>query len=104
MFLARRQFNQFLTLLGDITMKLVKATVAAALFGLSVSAFAAVSDLSSVTHGSKAGERPQTGQITEPRWGDLNAVTQKGVRDEVKPFAQSAGKYRFGDISAVTHN
>ena len=85
-------------------MKLIKTTIAAALFGLSVNAFAAVSDLSNVTHGSQAGQQPQIGQITEPSRGDLSAVTQKGAREEVKPFAKSAGNYRFGDISAVTHN
>ena len=85
-------------------MKLVKTTLVAALLGLSVNAFAAVSDLSSVTHGSQAGQKPQSGQIIEPRWGDLSAVTQKGAREEVKPFAKSAGNYRFGDISAVTHD
>ena len=81
-------------------MKLVKTTIAAALFGLSVSAFAAVSDLSYVTHGSQAGQEQKAGQISEPRWSDRNA---QNPRTEVKPFAQSTGKYSFGDISAVTH-
>lgn len=84
-------------------MKLVKATIAAALFGLSMSAFAAVSDLSYVTHGSKAGQELKVGQISEPRWSDRNAVN-KNARKEVKPFAKSAGNYRFGDITSVTHN
>ena len=85
-------------------MKLVKTTIAAALLGMSVSAFAAVSDLSYVTHGSKAGQQPKAGQITEPRWSDINAVTEKGASNEVKPFTKSARSYSFGDISAVTHN
>jgi len=82
-------------------MTLVKTTIAAALFGLSVSAFAAVNDLSYVTHGSKSGQKQEIGQISEPRWSDRNATNP---RTEVKPFAKSAGNYRFSDISAVTHN
>ena len=85
-------------------MKLIKTTFAAALFGMSVSAFAAVSDISYVTHGSQQGREPTVGQIAEPRWSDINAVTEKGASNEVKPFAKSAGNYRYGDISAVTHN
>ena len=84
-------------------MKLVKTTIAAALFGLSLSAFAATSDLSYVTHGSKSGQELKIGQINEPRWSDRNAVN-KNARTEVKPFAKSAGNYRFGDITSVTHN
>ncbi len=83
-------------------MKLVKTTIAAALFGLSVSAFAAVSDISYVTHGANSGQQQQVGQISEPRWSDRNAVTTPS--SELKPFAKAAGNYRFGDISAVTHN
>jgi len=82
-------------------MKLVKTTIAAAMFGLSVSAFAAVSDLSNVTHGSQAGQEQKIGQISEPRWGDRNAMNP---RTEVKSFAKSAGNYSFSDISSVTHN
>jgi hypothetical protein len=91
----------YLTFLGDTTMKLVKATIVAALFGLSVNAFAAVSDLSNVTHGSQGGQEQQIGQVTEARWSDRNAGAPRG---EVKPFAKSAGNYSFGDISSVTHN
>ena len=80
---------------------MIKTTIAAVLFGLSVNAFAAVSDLSNVTHGSQAGQEQKVGQISEPRWSDRNAG---GPQTEVKPFAQSAGDYRFGDINAVTHN
>ena len=78
-----------------------KTIITAALFGLSVNAFAAVSDLSNVTHGSQAGQEMKIGQISEAKWSDRNA----GVpQTEVKPFAKSAGNYRFGDISNVTHN
>ena len=80
---------------------MIKTTIAAVLFGLSVNAFAAVSDLSNVTHGSQAGQELKVGQIAEPRWSDRNAMDQ---RDEAKPFAQTAGEYSFGDISSVTHN
>jgi hypothetical protein len=83
---------------------MIKTTIATILLGLSVNAFAAVSDLSNVTHGSKAGVTPQIGQISEPRFSDLSAVTEKGANEQVKPFAKSAGNYRYGDISAVTHN
>ena len=82
-------------------MKLVKTTIAAALFGFSFSAFAAVNDISNVTHGAKAGQQQEVGQISEPRWSDLNAMNP---RTENKPFAKSASNYRFSDISSVTHN
>ena len=80
---------------------IIKTTIAAALLGLSLNAFAAVSDLSNVTHGAKAGQEQQVGQISEPRWSDRNAVAP---RSEARPFAKSAGNYRFGDLSSVTHN
>ncbi len=80
---------------------IIKTTIAAALLGLSMNAFAAVSDLSNVTHGAKAGQEQQIGQIAEPRWSDRNAG---GPQTDVKPFAKSAGNYRFGDLSSVTHN
>jgi len=80
---------------------MIKTTIAAVLFGLSVNAFAAVSDLSNVTHGSQAGQEMKVGQISEPRWSDRNA---QDPRSEVKPFAHSAGNYGFSDISKVTHN
>ena len=82
-------------------MKLVTTTIAAALLGLSLNAFAAVSDISNVTHGSQAGKELKVGQISEPRWSDRNAVAP---RSEAKPFAKAAGNYGFGDISSVTHN
>ena len=80
---------------------MIKTTIAAVLFGLSVNAFAAVSDLSNVTHGAQAGQDLKVGQISQPRWSDRNA---QDPRTEVKPFAKTAGDYRFGDISKVTHN
>ncbi len=80
---------------------MLKTIIAAALFGLSVNAFAAVSDLSNVTHGSQAGQELKTGQISEAKWSDRNAMNP---RSDSKPFAQSAGNYSFGDISNVTHN
>ncbi len=80
---------------------MIKTIIAAALFGLSLNAFAAVSDLSNVTHGSKAGQELKVGQISEPRFSDRNA---DGPQTEVKPFAKTSGNYSFGDISNVTHN
>jgi hypothetical protein len=82
-------------------MKLVTTTIAAAMFGLSLNAFAAVSDISNVTHGSRAGQELKVGQISEPRWSDR---TSMNPGTEVKPFAKAAGNYSFGDISSVTHN
>ena len=83
---------------------MIKTIIAAALLGLSLNAFAAVSDLSNVTHGSKAGQQLQAGQINAPRFSDLTAVTEKGANEQVKPFAKTAGNYSFSDISKVTHN
>jgi hypothetical protein len=80
---------------------MIKTTIAAALLGLSLNAFAAVSDISNVTHGSQAGQELKVGQISEPRWSDRNSLDQ---RSEAKPFAKAAGNYSFGDINSVTHN
>ena len=80
---------------------MIKTIITAALFGLSLNAVAAVSDISNVTHGSKAGQELKVGQISEPRWTDRNAMDP---RNEAKPFAKAAGDYSFGDISSVTHN
>ena len=80
---------------------MIKTTLAAVLFGLSLNAVAAVSDISNVTHGSQAGKELKVGQISEPRWSDRNSLDQ---RSEAKPFAQAAGNYSFGDINSVTHN
>ena len=84
-------------------MTLIKTTIAAALLGLSVNAFAAVNDISAVTHGSVASQETRVGG-SQPSWSDLSAVTQKGTSKEAKPFAKSAGNYSFSDISKVTHN
>jgi len=65
---------------------MIKTTIAAVLFGLSVNAFAAVSDLSNVTHGSQAGQDLKVGQISEPRWSDRNAMAPRS------------------EVTAVTHN
>ena len=80
---------------------MIKTLIATALFGLSLNAVAAVSDLSNVTHGSQAGQELKIGQISEPRFSDRNAVNPQ---TEVKPFAKTSGNYSFGDISAVTHD
>ncbi|UCH49366.1 MAG: hypothetical protein JSU95_06180 [Betaproteobacteria bacterium] len=80
---------------------MIKTIITAALFGLSLNAVAAVSDLSNVTHGSQAGQELKVGQISEPRFSDRNAG---GPQTEVKPFAEAAGNYSFGDLSSVTHN
>ena len=80
---------------------MIKTIITATLFGLSLNAVAAVSDISNVTHGSQAGQELKVGQISEPRWSDRNAMDP---RSEAKPFAKAAGNYSFGDISSVTHN
>ena len=80
---------------------IIKTTIAAALLGLSMSSFAAVNDLSSITHSASASQELKVGQISEPRWSDRNANRPS---TEVKPFAKSAANYSFGDISSVTHN
>ncbi len=82
---------------------IIKTTIAAALLGLSMNAFAAVNDISDVTHGSIQSKQEQVGG-SQPNWSDLSAVTQNGAAKEAKPFAKSAGNYRFSDINAVTHN
>jgi hypothetical protein len=56
-----------------------------------------------VTHASVTSKQSQVGG-SKANWSDLNAVTQKGVSKEAKPFAKSAGNYRFSDINSVTHN
>ena len=84
-------------------MNMIKTTIAAAVLGFSFNAFAAVSDISDVTHGSVTSTQSHIGG-SQPSWSDLSAVTQKGASKEAKPFAKSAGNYRFSDINAVTHN
>ena len=84
-------------------MKFIKTTIAAAVLGFSFNAFAAVNDISDVTHGSISSTQSHVGG-SQPSWSDLSAVTQKGASQEAKPFVKSAGNYRFGDINSVTHN
>jgi hypothetical protein len=84
-------------------MNLIKTTIAAAVLGFSFSAVAAVNDISDVTHASVTSKQSHIGG-SKASWSDLNAVTQKGVSKEAKPFAKSAGNYRFSDINSVTHN
>ncbi len=84
-------------------MNIIKTTIAAAVLGFSFNAVAAVNDISDVTHGSITGTQSQVGG-SQPSWSDLSAVTQKGASTQAKPFAKSAGNYRFSDINAVTHN
>ena len=84
-------------------MKFIKTTIAAAVLGFSFNAFAAVNDISDVTHGSISSTQSHVGG-SQPSWSDLSAVTQKGTSKQAKPFVQSAGNYRFGDINSVTHN
>jgi hypothetical protein len=80
---------------------MIKTIIATALFGLSLNAVAAVSDISSVTHGSQAGQELKVGEITQPKWSDRNAMN---ARSDSKPFAKAAGNNRFGDLSKVTHD
>ena len=85
-------------------MKRITTTFAAVLFGMSASAFAAVKDISFVMHASQKAQEPTVDQIAQRRWSDISAVNEKGASNEVQPFTRSAGDYRYGDISAVTHN
>jgi hypothetical protein len=66
-------------LIGDTTMKLVTTTIAAALLGLSLNAFAAVSDISNVTHGSQAGQELKVGLERSQRNGP--AQQSQAVRE-----------------------
>jgi hypothetical protein len=84
-------------------MKLIKTTITAALLGLSGTAFAAVNDISHITHHSISSQQTQVGG-SQPSWSDLSAVTQKGTSRQATPFAKSTSKYSFSDISSVTHN
>lgn len=84
-------------------MTLIKTTFAVALFGLSVNAFSAVNDLSSVTHRSISSQQSLVGG-SQPSWSDLSAVTQKSTSQEARPFTKVAKRYSFSDISSVTHN
>ena len=86
-------------------MKLVTTTIAAALLGLSLNAFAAVSDISNVTHGASAMAKPQVGGPDAFSRTDLSAVTHGSASKEVKQVGRySANNYRASDITSVTHN
>ena len=84
-------------------MTLIRTTITAALFSLSVNASAAVNDLSNITHHSISSQQTQVGG-SQPNWSDLSAVTQKDASQEARPFTKSAHRYSFSDISSVTHN
>ncbi len=84
-------------------MTLIKTTITVALFGLSVHAFAAINDLSNITHHSISNQQSQVGG-SHPSWSDLSAVTQKNVSQQARPFTKSVRRYSFSDISSVTHN
>ena len=86
-------------------MKVITTTIAAALFGLSLNTFAAVSDLSSVTHaGAEMGSKTVGGQDAISNT-DLTAVTHGPAVNEVKQVGRFAAKnYRASDITAITHN
>ena len=86
-------------------MKLITTTIAAALFGLSLNAVAAVSDLSSVTHaGAEMGAKTVGGQDAISG-SDLTAVTHGAASKEVKQLGRFAAEnYRASDITAITHN
>ena len=81
---------------------IIKSTIAAALLGLSMNAFAAVNDINDVTHSSISSQEVRVGG-TQAGWSDLSGVTQPGAQ-EARPLAKTAGNYRFSDISSVTHN
>ena len=81
---------------------IIKTTIAAALLGLSMNAFAAVNDINDVTHSQISSQELSVGGA-QPKWSDISAVT-KPAGQEARPLTKSAGNYRFSDINAVTHN
>ena len=86
-------------------MKLVTTTIAAALLGLSLNAFAAVSDISTVTHGASAVAKPQASGSDAFSRTDLSAVTHGSASNEAKQVGRySENNYRASDITSVTHN
>jgi hypothetical protein len=86
-------------------MKLFTTIIAAALFGLSLNAFAAVSDISTVTHGASAVAKPQVGGSDAFSRTDLSAVTHGSASNEAKRVGRySENNYRASDITSVTHN
>ena len=85
-------------------MKLVKTITAAALFGMSASAFAAFSDLTYTTHGPQYGQNQKVGEIIEPRRSDYGAEAPSASRDTVEPVTESVDNSRWSDLTAVTHD
>mgnify|MGYP001812281702 FL=1 len=81
---------------------IIKTTIAAALLGLSMNAFAAVNDINDVTHSQISSQELRVGGA-QPKWSDISAVT-KPAGQEARPLTRSAGNYRFSDINSVTHN
>ena len=81
---------------------IIKTTIAAALLGLSMNAFAAVNDINDVTHSQISSQELRVGGA-QPNWSDISAVT-KPAGQEARPLTRSAGNYRFSDINSVTHN
>ena len=81
---------------------IIKTTIAAALLGLSMNAFAAVNDINDVTHSQISSQELSVGGA-QPKWSDISAVT-KPAGQEARPLTKSAGNYRFSDINSVTHN
>jgi hypothetical protein len=82
---------------------IIKTTIAAALFGLSMNAFAAVNDINDVTHSQISSQELRVGGA-QPKWSDISAVTRPAGQEEVHSLTKSAGNYRFSDINSVTHN
>ena len=81
---------------------IIKTTIAAALLGLSMNAFAAVNDINDVTHSQISSQELRVGGA-QPKWSDISAVT-KPAGQETRPLTKSASNYRFSDINSVTHN
>jgi hypothetical protein len=81
---------------------IIKTTIAAAMLGLSMNAFAAVNDINDVTHSQISSQELRVGGA-QPKWSDISAVT-KPAGQEARSLTKSAGNYRFSDINSVTHN
>ena len=92
---------------------IIKTTIAAALLGLSMNAFAAVdgesnfyrfSDINSVTQGADyAGTELKSGRIDGfYKWSDRNQV-QGAVPSSLKPVGKTAESfYSWSDLNSVT--
>ncbi len=65
-----------------------KTIITAALFGLSVNAFAAVSDLSNVTHGSQAGQETED-------WPDQRSEVERPQRRRPADRSQAVREIRW---------